>query len=93
MKAKSGKVVAHRPPYGYQHFKDERGKVVNFEPVETEAEIVRLIYHWYVYGDEQGNALAAGAIARRLSEMHVVTPGERSERLSPSPGIGHVANR
>lgn len=35
-----------------------------------------LIYQWYVNGDENGKRLSAGAIAKRLSEMKIPTPGE-----------------
>ena len=75
-KARSGRVVGTRPPYGYQHVRDENGKTVTFEPVEEQAKIVRLIYQWYVNGDETGKRLSAGKIAKRLSEMRLLTPGE-----------------
>jgi site-specific DNA recombinase len=77
-KALSGRVVGTRAPYGYQHARDENGKIVTFELVEEEAKIVRLIYQWYVNGDETGNRLSAGKIAKRLSEMRILTPGEIS---------------
>ena len=78
-KAQAGRVVGHRPPYGYNHIRDDNGKVVNFEPDNDQAQIVRLIFQWYVYGDEEGNRLAANAIARRLSEMRIPTPGEQQK--------------
>ncbi|MBE3037655.1 MAG: recombinase family protein, partial [Chloroflexi bacterium] len=76
-KAKTGRVVGHRPPYGYKHVRDKNGKVDNFEVVEEEAQVIRLIYTWYVSGDEDGKRLAAVAIAKRLSSMRIPTPGER----------------
>lgn len=75
-KAKAGKVVGTRPPFGYKHVRDSNGKVVTLEPIGERAQFVRLIYRWYVMGDESGKRLSAGAIARRLSEMGVPTPGE-----------------
>lgn len=75
-KASAGKVVGCRVLYGYKHIRDAYGRVANLEPIEPEAGIVRLIYQWYVYGDEDGQRLSAGKIARRLSEMGVPTPGE-----------------
>jgi site-specific DNA recombinase len=75
-KARSGRVVGTRAPYGYQHVRDENGKIETFEPVEDEAKIVRLIYQWYVNGDETEKRLSAGKIAKRLSEMRILTPGE-----------------
>ncbi len=75
-KAKAGKVVGTRPPYGYRHIRDVNGKVLNFELVEEEAQVIRMIFQWYVVGDEEGHRLAGNAIARRLSELHILTPGE-----------------
>ena len=75
-KARTGRVVGTRAPFGYDHIRDENGKVVNFQPVENKAQIVRLIFNWYVNGDETGQRLSAGKIARRLSEMKIQTPGE-----------------
>ncbi len=66
---KNGKVMLHgnRPPYGYYL---EDGMLV---ACEEEARVVRLIFTWYVCGDEQGEKLSAKAIARRLTEMEVLT--------------------
>jgi site-specific DNA recombinase len=75
-KASTGRVIGSRSPYGYQHTRDHNGKIVNFEPIDSQAQIVRLIYDWYVIGDETGKRLSAGAIARKLSAMGVPTPGE-----------------
>ena len=75
-KARTGRVVGARPPYGYDHVRDENGKIVNFEPIEEEAQIVRLIFQWYVIGDETGNRLSAAKIAKRLSDLQIPTPGE-----------------
>ena len=78
-KAKSGRVVGCRPPYGYQHIRDANGKAVTLVVDEETGRVVRLIYHWYVYGDESGNPLSAMAIAKRLSQTGVPTPGERQK--------------
>jgi site-specific DNA recombinase len=75
-KARKGYVVGARAPFGYSHVRDENGKIVNFEPLEEEAKIVRLIFQWYVTGNETGQRLSARKIAMRLSEMHIPTPGE-----------------
>ena len=75
-KAKSGRVIGGRAPYGYRHVRDEHGKAVTFEIDETTARMVRLIYQWCVYGDEHGKRLSNLAIALRLSEMGIPTPGE-----------------
>ncbi|RIK28888.1 MAG: hypothetical protein DCC56_14500 [Anaerolineae bacterium] len=87
-KARTGRVIGSRAPYGYDHVRDENGKIVNFEPLEEEAKIVQLIYRWYVYGDESGQRLAAGRIAKRLSEMHISTPGETNPGYHRTRGKG-----
>ena len=77
-KVKSGKVIGMRVPYGYRHIRDVHGKVVTFEIDEKTARIVRLIFQWYVVGDEHGIRLSDRAITLRLSEMK--TP--RSQRVA-----------
>ena len=62
--------------YGYRIVCDERGKAVTLAIDEQTARIVRLIYKWYVEGDEHGKRLSISAIASRLSEMGIPTPGE-----------------
>jgi site-specific DNA recombinase len=87
-KAKAGKVVGTRPPYGYKHVRGENGKVITLEPVDERAQIIRLIYRWYVFGDENGKKLTVCTIARRLSEMGVSTPGESSKGYIRKRGAG-----
>lgn len=90
-KARMGRVIGSRAPFGYDHIRDKNGKIMNFEPIEAEAEIVRLIFQWYVMGDETGQRLSAGAIAKRLSAMQVHTPGETNNgiRRKRGPGMWH----
>ena len=75
-KVKSGKVIGMRAPFGYRYVRDAHGKVVTLEIDETTARIVRLIFKWYVHGDEHGKRLSVRAIAFRLSEMCITPPGE-----------------
>ena len=75
-KAKEGKVIGYRAPFGYRQVKDQNGRAVTLEIDETTGRIVRIIYQWYVIGDETGKPLATRAIALRLSEMGIATPGE-----------------
>jgi len=68
---KNGKIMLHgdKPPYGYRLAEDGR----NLEIHEEEAAVVRLIYTWYVEGDEKGRRLSSRAIAKRLTQMRVPT--------------------
>ena len=69
-KARSGKLVGGRAPYGYKYHEGEL-RIDDFE-----ANIVRQIFTWYVIGDETGKPLTLYRIAKRLSETGVPTPGE-----------------
>jgi len=70
-KAKAGKVVGTGPsPYGYIYADGELS--IN----ESQADIVRTIFEWYVNGDENGQMMSLFAIARRLSAMRIPRPGE-----------------
>jgi site-specific DNA recombinase len=75
-KVKSGKVIGMRAPFGYRQVRDIHGKAVTLEIDEKTARIVRLIYRWYVFGDEHGTRLSDRAIALRLFEMKIPDPGE-----------------
>jgi site-specific DNA recombinase len=91
-KARSGRVIGSRAPYGYDHVRDQNGIIVNFTPIEEEAKIVRLIFQWYVIGDEIGQRLSAGKIAKRLSQMQIPTPGETNPgyHRKRKPGMWHA---
>lgn len=83
--AKAGLYVPHgAPPYGYRRGNKD-GHIV-LEVNKDEARIVRLIYHWYINGDESGQVLSIHAIARKLSEMGIPSPGatyKRYKKKSP----------
>ncbi len=70
-RAKDGYVVPNGKdaPYGYHKVKID--KRWYFEIVEEEARIVRLIFQWYVFGDENGNALSLQKITDKLNEMGI----------------------
>lgn len=77
-RAKGGRVIAssHRL-YGYRFKRefDERGRKIGcqLEIVESEAEVIRNIYRWYVVGDEQDGRLSIYGITKKLTEMEVPT--------------------
>lgn len=60
-------------PYGYR--KTGTGRSTGIEINETEAKIVRLIFEWYVLGDGQTGPMSFSAIALRLTNMQIDTPG------------------
>lgn len=73
-KVSAGKVLCAGPsPYGYRFNAGRDQMVID----EREARIVRQMYTWYTAGDSDGVPLVDFAIAQKLSEMGIQTPGER----------------
>jgi len=86
-KAQSGYViVATRPPYGYKK-KSEPHKAW-LEINEDEARIVKLIFQWYLYGDGENGNLSLNAIARRLTQMGILTRGDKFRHVAKKRGRG-----
>src|SRR5687768_11221106 len=70
-KAKAGKLVGEGPPpYGYKY---DHGELLIDE---LEVQTVRMIYDWYVNGDELGRMMSLVRIAERLTDMGVPTPAQ-----------------
>lgn len=59
-------------PYGYRVVRDEKGRPLEFEIFEPEANIVRMMFDWYV-----NYHYSIMRIIRELGERHILTPGER----------------
>src|SRR5688500_14811823 len=67
-KAKAGKVTGQgAPPYGYTYSDGE------LFIDESYAQIVRMIFEWYVNGDERGHMMSLYTIAERLTNMGIPT--------------------
>lgn len=81
-KVKYGSIIATRPPYGYRSVvsRDSNGKrVTQLQINEDEAKVVRLIYQWYVYGDETGQALSIKGIAKKLAAIGAPRRNQNSQ--------------
>lgn len=63
---KKGNFIATFPPYGYRkiHYREEKQKCSTLEIVETQANVVKMIFDLYVYQD-----LGFELIANRLNEL------------------------
>jgi site-specific DNA recombinase len=84
LKVENGSVMVHgRPPYGYQRAEVD-GKTV-LEICEPEAEIVRQIFHWYVYGCDESGPMSVYAIAFKLNEMGAPTFSDTRTRKPIAP--------
>ena len=78
---KRGCFIGNRPPYGYNKVKI--GKDHTLEP-NDKADIVRLIFHWYV-----NDGLAYQKIADKLNEMGVKTTFDAGWRKDTVASILH----
>jgi len=86
-KAKSGFVLTGaRPPYGYK-VKSEAHKAW-LEIDESEAAIVRMVYDWYLRGDERGLPMSANGIAKRLTKLSIPTRGDKQSHFAKKFGHG-----
>ncbi len=79
-------VTGPRPPYGYK-VKSEAHKAW-LEIDESEAPIVKLIYDWYLYGDDSGTPLSSNAIAIRLTKLGIPTRGDKQIHYAKKFGYG-----
>jgi len=77
---KNGNILLHgRVPFGYM-LNNNSGKA-KLEVYEPEARIVRMIYSWYINGDDAtGEAHSLASIARRLNDMGVPSLEESADR-------------
>lgn len=74
-RAQAGYVHTGRTaPYGYRYVRGERKGWL--EVVPEEARIVKMIFEWYVRGDETGARLGTQALTARLSSMRIPTKNE-----------------
>jgi site-specific DNA recombinase len=87
LKVKAGSVMLplDRPPFGYKIVKE--GNRCQLEICESEAKIIRMLYDWYVHGDENGKTMTLRGIAQRLTESMVLTPLDIKKMHGISAGI------
>ena len=86
-KAMSGYVVVgSRPPYGYQVVSEPHKSWLEID--EDEAEIVRLVFDWYLHGDGGGKPLSMNAIAKKLTDLGILTRGDKLGHFHKKRGAG-----
>lgn len=81
---KEGKFVGNKPPYGYQKVKLKGEKGFTLEPVPEQSEVVKQIFKWYAYGDEDGNTMGFGEICKKLHSLGVLSATGRTDWQSAS---------
>jgi site-specific DNA recombinase len=79
----NGNYIAGTPPYGYRIERDKQGGVLVPEP--DEAEVVRMIFHWYTH-DDPSQRMGSKRIADKLNEMGFKT--RQGKTWQP----GHIVN-
>ena len=73
-RAKLGEVsVLSGAPYGYRYVRKTEDRAAYYEVIETQAEVVRLVFELYT-----AQALSIGAITRRLNELALPTRKEQT---------------
>lgn len=73
-KAKQGQISAlGGAPYGYRYVKKDDKTLAYYEIIESEAEVVRMIFEWYTVA-----GLNIGAIRDRLNERGYLTPKNKT---------------
>lgn len=81
-----GKYVGSQSPYGYERVKIKGDKGYTLQPLEKEANIVRLIFQLYTQGEAQPDGsfqrIGVSLIVRRLNSMKV-SP-RKSDHWSPA---------
>lgn len=73
-RAKSGYVVplGGHIPYGYTRIKRDKRWYFEIDPLQIG--IVKMIFNWYVYGDETGIGLSYGQIGDKLLSLGIQSP-------------------
>lgn len=89
-KARAGYVVPHKglSPYAYELV--NQGKGYQFAIVEEQAQVVRMMFQWYVIGDESGDKLSLEQMAKRLNKMGIAT--QNNKKWIPSTIRGLLKN-
>lgn len=85
-KVRNGNVLVHgRPPYGYRLIQRDRKSELRIH--EAEARIVRLIYQWYIRGDDSHGPITSRTIAKKLGEMGIPVPSSSTRKNDTWSGI------
>jgi site-specific DNA recombinase len=87
-KAKAGKWIGlNKPPYGYQ--RSGRGHDAAMIVDERQAEVVRMIFNWYVVGEGDTPPFSTDLITKRLISLGIPTPQDDQNQENPSRKRGY----
>ena len=86
-KAKSGfVVVGSRPPFGYRVRTEPHKAWLEIDP--DEARTVRMVFQWYVNGEESGQPMSIYGIMSKLTEMGFPTRGDKVKHVAKKRKAG-----
>jgi site-specific DNA recombinase len=90
-KAKAGNVLMHgHIPFGYrQEERDGKTMLIIHEP---EAQVVRLMFQWYVVGSDGKGPMSIHGVTRELNKMGVPTPYDNCKNVVKLRGYGEWSN-
>ena len=83
MKQGRGEFIGNYAPFGYQKDPEDHHRLI-IDP--EEADIVRLIFELYVGG------MPVARIAKKMNELHIMTPGEYQVQKGAKSFITHERN-
>ena len=86
---KEGKYVGNKPPYGYRRVKLLKEKGFTLEPIPEQANVVKMIYEWYVNGLD-GERIGVSKIVRRLNALKI--PALTRPTWAPASVQGILSN-
>lgn len=87
--ARAGNVLGGRAPYGYR-FTDDH---LQLKVVESEANVIRMIYDWYTLGNGDGTPLSSTQIAAKLTALHVPTWADLNGTVQKRAAFGEWGAR
>jgi DNA invertase Pin-like site-specific DNA recombinase len=82
---KAGRFIGRTAPFGYDKNRD---KIL---VTNDNAKIVKMIFNWYVYGDEDANPMGSKKISDKLNEMGIKSP-ILEQHWTPSTVISILKN-
>ncbi len=88
-----GKYTGSTAPYGYEKYKLKGEKGYSLRIIPEEAEIVKMIYKLYTYGEEQPDGsykrLGSTSLCNKLNEMNVFKRNTKTGKWN-EPGILYI---
>jgi len=86
-KAKSGFViVGARPPYGYKVVSEPHKAWLEID--EEEAQVVRMVFQWYLHGNLHENPLSIYGILMKLIALGIPTRGDKENHVAKKRPVG-----